>query len=124
MKKVPFCLIAYLFFFIIFGNQTAHSFSLIKPKNIELNYLKRSEFKKLSYKNFNKSTSQKPNLWNKLSFKIIILKIKTDLKIKSDRLINKKFISITRFQRVLFWILIGLFALLGLFFIIFGFAPR
>ena len=63
-------------------NNSAYSFSINKPKNSSelLKYDKGSEFVKLSFKQFATITGEKENLWNKISFNVMKMRIKHDLK--------------------------------------------
>ena len=127
MKRIRLILFGLFFIPAFTGNSIAYSHSITKPKNSSelLKYTMGSEFIKLSYKQFATIAGQKPNLWNKLSFTVIKMKVKHDLKKHPDRQLYKMFVfQNTGFRKVLFWILIGVFALIGLFFLIYGFAPR
>ncbi|HUS00705.1 MAG TPA: hypothetical protein VMY77_03215 [Chitinophagaceae bacterium] len=83
------------------------------------------EFVNLSSEQFSKLTGKKMNGWNNLSFAILKIHVKHTLKKHPDLKNNNIFgHPLSGFQKVLFWIIIGLFVLLGLFFIIYGLAPR
>lgn len=126
MEKIRWILFGLFFIPAFTANSVAWSLSVNKPPSSELlKYTKGSEFVKLSYSQFITLTGQKPNLWNKLSFTVIKMKVKHDLKKHPALELNNIFVpQKSAVLKVLFWILIGLFALLGLFFIIYGFAPR
>ena len=124
MKNVRWLLFGLHFIPAILANDTAYSFSVKKPMGPPP-LLNGSEFIKLSYKQFTTLTRQKPTLWNNLSFNVIKLKLKQDIKKQPNLHFNNIFGSPNMgFRKVLFWILIGVFALIGLFFLIYGFAPR
>jgi hypothetical protein len=93
----------------------AFSFSIIKPASSPhtIKYLKGTEFIKLSFKQFVSITGEKENLWNNISFNIMKMKVRHDLK-KDPNL------SITDYNanrskhglRIVLWILIGIIALI------------
>lgn len=105
----------------------AYSFSVNKPVICFefLNYTKRTGSIKFCRKEFANLARQKANLWNKFLFNVARRKLKHDLKKNSRSGVNNLWGShTTGFLKVLFWVIIGIFALLGLFFIIYGFAPK
>lgn len=127
MERIRLILFGLFFIPAFTSNSVAYSLSKTKPVSSSglLKYTKGSEFIKLSYKQFAALTGQKQNLWNKLSFNIIKMKVRHDLKKHPGRELNKIFTpQKSAVLKILFWVLIGLFALIGLFFILYGFAPR
>ncbi len=71
----------------ILNTNTLFAFAICKPCNIEKpgiikfsNYLKASEFVILTIKDFSLITGKKLNLWNRLSFSILKIKLRHDLK--------------------------------------------
>ena len=85
MKKYALVLLGLIFICSIADN-AAYSFSIIKPVNSSeaLKYVKGSEFVKLSFKQFASLTGEKENLWNKLSFNVMKMRVKHDLKKNPD----------------------------------------
>ncbi|MEJ7822828.1 MAG: hypothetical protein WKF85_10930 [Chitinophagaceae bacterium] len=100
-------------FFIgaIAANNNAYSFT-VKPTNSSslLNYAKGHEFIKLSYKKFATLTGEKKNLWNKISFNVMKLRIRHDLK-KNPDLQIKDYVSGNTKNSWWFRILIGVLIL-------------
>ncbi len=82
-------------------------------KNEVLNYLKGSEFVKLSAKQIMEITGKKMNLWQRVSFGIIRIKIKHDLKKYRDLTLSS-YSSNSFKSRIgtIWWILIGIAAIL------------
>ena len=110
MKKIAFLLSGLLFINAITGTNPAYSFSITKAINsFELmKYAKGSEYIKLSFKQFSKFTGKKETLWNKLSFSIMKMKIKHDLK-KNPELnlmdYNKSQHRMSMVMKILAWII-------------------
>ena len=115
MKKIAFLLMALFFICIIAVNNSAYSFSITKPIDFSapLKYNKGSEFIKLSFKQFATLTGEKVNLWNKVSFFIMKMRITHDLK-------KNPCLSITDYNSnrskhglsIGLWIIIGIVALI------------
>ena len=82
MKKVTFILMGLFFICSIAVTTNAFSFSINKRVTTPdaLKYLKGSEFIKLSFKQFASFTGEKENLWNNLSFNIMKMRVRHDLK--------------------------------------------
>lgn len=108
----------------------SYAFSIISPeKNIsfykDLKYLKASDFIQLSVKEFSDLTGRRINLWTKLSFKIMKLRMKHDLKKNPDLLITdyapkKK----NKGLKILLWVLVGFTVLLLILTVLVGAALR
>lgn len=115
MKKVTFILVGLFFICTVAGTNNVFSFSINKTVTTPyaLKYLKGSEFIKLSFKQFASLTGEKENLGNNLSFSIMKMRIRHDLK-KNPNL------SITDYNSnrskhglsVALWIIIGIVALI------------
>jgi len=115
MKKVAFILIGLFFMCAIAGTNYAFSFSINKPvTSLEaLKYLKGCEFIKLSFKQFASLTGEKENLWNNLSFNVMKMRIRHDLKKNPDLSLTDY--NSNRSKRGLsvgLWIVIGIVALI------------
>ncbi len=79
----------------LLNTSTSFAFAISKPRFIEKpgiinfsNNLKASEFIKLSIKDFSLITGKKTNLWNRLSFSFIKMRMKHDLKKNPDLTVN------------------------------------
>lgn len=79
----------------ILNTNTSFAFAISKPGNIEKpgrikfsNNLKASDFVKLSAKDFSWITGKKMNLWNRLSFSFLKMRMKHDLKKNPDLKVN------------------------------------
>lgn len=94
--------------------------------NDAVKYVSVREFVKLSAGQLSELTGKKINTWDKILFAIAKFRIKHELKKHPDLQVTKPpfFKRNSPFQKVLFWISIGLFALLLLSILIFGLAPR
>jgi hypothetical protein len=117
----------FLLFFIctIFFNNDGYSFSINRKINSADLHNDAAGFLKLSYREFAILTDQKQSLKNKVFFFLIRSKLKQDLKKHPGQQWNNLLTSgNSSFQKVLFWTLIGVFVLIGLFLLIFGLAPR
>jgi hypothetical protein len=115
MKKVTFILIGLFFMCTVAGINNAFSFSINKivTTPYALQYLKGSEFIKLSFKEFASLTGEKENLRNNLSFSIMKMRIRHDLK-KDQGLSITDYTSNRSKHRlsVGLWIIIGIVALI------------
>ena len=82
MRKIIFLLLGLHFVCVITATDVAYSFSVAKPiySTELLKYAKGSEFIKLSFKQFTMLTGEKENLRNRISFSVMKMKVKNDLK--------------------------------------------
>lgn len=82
MNKIKFVLIGSLIISAIANNSVACSFSIARPIEYPkvAKFIKGSEFIKLSFKQFATITGEKENLRNNLSFNVMKMRIKHDLK--------------------------------------------
>ncbi len=129
MRKINF-LFLLVTLLAIAGTNFSYGLSIHKSlidtnRNYALKCVSLKEFVKLSEKQLSVLTGKKINMWEKILFAIAKSRVKHDLKMHPDGQLKKPsfFKRNSPFQRVLFWILIGLFAFLLLFILIFGLAP-
>lgn len=82
LHKIKLLLTGLFFLSSIAGTNAAWSFSITRPIKYPelLEYIKGSEFTKLSFKQFTMLTGENENLWNKLSFNVMKMRVKHDLK--------------------------------------------
>jgi len=124
MKKIKLVLLLMGVLGITATNDS-YGFSIKKPgDNIVwydlLNYVKVSDFVKLSSKQFGELTGKKMTVPEKLSFLILKSQMKHALKKDPDIKIKDYFSKKKSTLSVLLWILIGFFALILLAVLIFG----
>jgi hypothetical protein len=113
MKKITFLFFLISHFSITGHNQT-FGFSIVKPPTITNSYeaaksLSLNSIIHLSAKQFSELTGKKMNIWDKLSFSIMKIKMKHDLK-KNPNLTLKYYLGKEGRKRLetVWWILIGL----------------
>jgi hypothetical protein len=127
MKRVYFLTVLIALLVTISVNNS-YSYSNSKPinknpgKGAKILYI--SDLIKLSPKEFSELISKRMDMWNKLSFAIVKLRMKHHLKKGKDVTVNNYIFSQGPVKRVLFWIILGLLASIFLFILIFGLAPR
>ncbi|MEP6952369.1 MAG: hypothetical protein ABI863_23960 [Ginsengibacter sp.] len=82
MNKIKFVFIGSLIISAIANSSVACSFSIARPIQYPevVKYLKGSELIKLSFRQFATLTGEKENLWNNLSFTVMKMRIRHDLK--------------------------------------------
>lgn len=115
MKKIPFILIGLFFICAMANTNKAYPFSITRPPTPHdlLNYLKGGEFIKLSYKQFAALTGEKVSLWNNLSFNIMKIKLRHDLKKNPDLSITDYNLKRARHGlSIALWVVIGVVALI------------
>jgi hypothetical protein len=129
MKKNKFFFLLFAFAAIA-GTNYCNAFSVNKPAKYVYMYpglkdVSAAEFINLSSEQLSKLTGKRMNVWNKFSFAIVKMHVRHNLK-KNPALKDMNIFGhrLSGFEKVLFWIILGVFVLLGLFFIIYGFAPR
>src|SRR5688572_6071985 len=83
-----------------------------------------SELIKLSPKALSQLIGKKTDIWQRLSFAIIKLKMKQHLKKEGNTIVNSYIFPQSPFKRVLFWIILGLLLSIFLLILIFGLSPR
>jgi hypothetical protein len=117
MKKIKFLFLLISLITIITAN-SSYGFSIANPttnteKYEAVKYLKISELVNLSPKQFSELTGKKMNMWDKVSFSILKIKMKHDLK-KNPNLTFKNYYSSEGKKRLgtIWWILIGIAGLL------------
>ncbi len=109
----------------ILNTNTSFAFAISKPSTIEnlgivkfSNYLKASEFVKLSAKDFSLITGKEMNLWNRLSFSFLKMRMKLDLKKNPDLKVIDYYAKEGKKHLSVWWIVgIGVFTLLLIFLI-------
>jgi hypothetical protein len=109
----------------ILNTNTSFAIAISKPGNIEkpaitqlLNNLKASEFVKLSVKDFSLITGEKMNLWNRLSFSFLKIRMKHDLKKNPDLKVNDYYAKKGKKHLSVWWFVgIGVVILLIIFLI-------
>ncbi len=113
MKKITF-LLSLISLFSITGHNQTYGFSIVKlPTNTDsyeaAKSLSINTIINLSAKQFSELTGKQMNIWDKLSFSIIKIKMKQDLK-KNPNLTLKDYIDKGGKKRLgtVWWILIGL----------------
>lgn len=104
----------YLILFCIcclLNTSTSFAFAISKPYNIEnpglsnfSNNLKASDFVKLSAKDFSLITGKKMNLWNRLSFTFLKMRMKQDLKKNPDLKVNDYYAKEAKKHLSVWWI--------------------
>jgi hypothetical protein len=115
MYKIAILLtMPFLTLFIASSNR-AYSASISKPVNTSelIKYDQGREFITLSFKQFATLTGQKQNLRNRLSFGIMKLKVKHDLKKNPDLMISEFYRPHERTPawKIILWVLVGLLVL-------------
>ena len=102
----------------IINTDTSFAFAISKPggdrpgiTNV-LNNMKASEFVKLSAKDFGIITGKKMNMWNRVSFSVLKMRIKHYLKKNPNLSINDYAKKSSRRSHAWIWISIGLAILL------------
>jgi hypothetical protein len=115
MYKIAILLIMPFLTLLITGGNRAYSSSISKPVNTSelVKYYKGREFITLSFKQFATLTGQKQNLRNRLSFGIMKLKVKHDLKKNPDLMISEFYRphEKTPTWKIILWVLVGLLVL-------------
>ncbi len=113
MKKITF-LLSLIFLFSNTGHSQIYGFSIVKPPTNTTNYeaeksLRIKSIIHLSAKQFSDLTGKPMNIQDKVSFSIMKIKMKQDLK-KNPNLILKDYIDKEGKKRLgtVWWILIGL----------------
>lgn len=120
MKKIKF-LFLFISLLAITATNNSYSASIYNstpnPERYEaIKYFKISELVNLSAKQFCQLTGKKMNTWHKLSFKLMKIKMKHDLK-KTPNLMLKDYYGSAKRLGTGWWILIGVGALLLLLFV-------
>ena len=107
MKKIKF-LFLFTSLLAIAGLNNSYGFSIPSRERYKAaKYLKISDFVNLSAKQFSELTGKKMNILEKLSFKIMKIKMKHDLK-KNPNLTLKDYYDSGSKQHAGTWILIGI----------------
>ena len=106
-------LITILSIYYIVNTNNSFAFAIIKPVSpmhevISLNNIKASEFVKLSAKDYSIITGKKLNLWNRISFSLLKMRIKHDLKNNPNLKISEYYSKKSRHMSPWLWIGIGL----------------
>ncbi|MEP6617600.1 MAG: hypothetical protein ABJA57_13515 [Ginsengibacter sp.] len=115
MKKIAFIVMGSFFICAIANTNIALGFSITKPAPPHdlLNHLQGDEFIKLTFKQFAAFTGEKINLRNNLSFNIMKMKVRHDLKKNPDLSILDYNLKRSRHGlRIGLWIVIGVVALI------------
>jgi hypothetical protein len=116
MKKIKF-LFLFISLLAVTGTNNSYGASIYNstpnPERYEaIKYLKISELVNLSAKQFSELTGKKMNTWDKLSFKIMKIKIKHDLKKNPNLTLKDYYGSSAKRLGTGWWILIGVGTLL------------
>ncbi len=109
----------------LLNTNTSFAFAISKPRSIEKpgiikfsNNLNASDFVKLSAKDFSLITGKKMNLWNRLSFSFLKMRMKHDLKKNPDLKVNDYYAKKGKKHLSVWWIVgIGVVILLLIFLI-------
>lgn len=109
--------ITILSIYCIANTNNSFAFAIIKPVSpmhevISLNNIKASEFVKLSAKDYSIITGKKLNLWNRISFSLLKMRIKHDLKNNPNLKISEYYSKKSRHMSPWLWIGIGLVVVL------------
>lgn len=111
MKKIKLLLLAAFGIYAFSGVNMAYGFSVIKPVEpsiASVNYLKASEFVKLSAKDYTALTGKKLNFFQRMSFNLTKVKMKHDLKKNPDLKVTDYINGDGRtFQIDILWLLLG-----------------
>ncbi len=110
----------------LLNTNTSFAFAISKPRPIEKpgiikfsDNLKASELVKLSIKDFSLITGKKMNLWNRLSFTFLKVRMKHDLKKNPDLKVNDYYAKEAKKHLSVWWIVaICIVSLVLLFFIL------
>ncbi len=109
----------------LLNTSTSFAFAISKPRTIEKpgiikfsNDLKASEFVKLSAKDFSLITGKRMNLWNRISFTFLKVRMRHDLKKDPDLKVNAYYAIEGKRHLSVWWIVgIGIVVLLLIFLI-------
>ena len=84
----------------------------VRHEVVSVNNIKASEFVKLSAKDYSTITGQKLSLWNRISFSLLKMRIKHDLKNNPNLKISEYYSKKSRHMSPWLWIGIGLLVVL------------
>ena len=125
MKKNILLSLGLLFICVISATNVAYSFSVSKPiySSELMKYIKGSEFIKLSFKDFSMLTGEQENLRNRISFSVLKMRIKHDLKKNANLILSEYNTSKHKMNlglKILLWVLGVILVLMLTIVIIFG----
>ena len=114
-----------LFICTVFSNNDGYSFSINRKINTADPRKDAAGILKLSYREFAIVIGQKRSLKNKVFFFLVRSKLKHELKkLPGQQWNNFLGSSNSSFEKILFWALLVVLVLMGLFLLIFGLAPK